>query len=323
MQVTYKIKILAIKDLASYDNYKVSYICPVLNKTNIFLFISFLLLVQCTNQKEITNKSCATKYPVLLVHGIGFRDDVPLMKYWSKIPKKLKKNGASVYLANQDAFNSHIENALQVKKRVNEIIEETGSEKVNIIAHSKGGLESRYMITKLGMEDKVASLTTLASPHRGSALADTIFVFLERKNLMNKTMKFAKIYAQFIGDKEPNIYQAGKELTIPYMFHFNKSVPNIPTVYYQSFGGIVTENYPAWHIRVQHKLMAKAEGDNDCIVSKKSYQWGNFKEVVTSNDDFGVSHFDIVGMRFVSEVSSFDANYFLINIVKDLKNKGF
>lgn len=295
----------------------------MISKNIIFLFIIFVIFSQCTTQKEIPSNSCNTKYPVLLVHGIGFRDDVPLMKYWIRIPKKLRKNGTTVFLAHQDAFNSHIENAIQIKERVFHILEKTGSDKVNIIAHSKGGLESRYMITNLGMADKVASLTTLASPHRGSALADTIYAFLERRDLMNKFLTIVKKYARFIGDNEPNIYLAGKDLTIPHMIHFNKSVPDIPTVYYQSYGGVVTENYPAWHIRIQHKLMVKAEGENDCIVSKNSYQWGNFKGVVASNDDFGVSHFDIIGMRYVSQVSSFDANYFIINIVKELKYKGY
>ena len=298
----------------------------MINKTGIFIIISLIgsfLLVQCTSQKEIKHNICSTKYPIILVHGIAFRDDVPLLKYWSKIPKKLKQNGAIVYLAHQDAFNSHIESALQLKNRVTEILEETGAEKVNIIAHSKGGIEARYMISKLNMHDKVASLTTLATPHRGSALADTIFDFLKKTNFTDKALLIAKKYAKIIGDKQPNAFLAGTELTMEYMQHFNKSVQDIPSVYYQSYGGVVSEKYPAWHIRIQYKIMQKSEGDNDCIVSKKSYKWGDFKGVVKSSDDFGISHFDIVGMRYISSVSSFDANYFMINIVKELKDKGF
>lgn len=41
--------------------------------------------------------------------------------------------------------------------------EETGCEKVNIIAHSKGGLDSRYAISRLGMDQYTASLTTINS----------------------------------------------------------------------------------------------------------------------------------------------------------------
>jgi triacylglycerol lipase len=294
-------------------------------KKALLIFISTLIgLISCQSIKPVKEtKQCATKYPILLVHGIGFRDDFLYPKYWSKIPKVLKKNGAKVYLAHQDAFNSHAENAVQIKYAVDEILEETGAEKVNIIAHSKGGLESRYAITMLGMANKVASLTTLATPHRGSAMADTLLAFFERKNMLDWVLKKLFNYAKFLGDKHPDIYQASNELSIAYMKHFNQSVPDIPTVYYQSYGGLINEKYPNWFIRIQYKLMVKAEGENDCIVSKHSYQWGKFKGVVKSNDDYGISHFDIVGMRFVSQASSFDANYFFIELAKDLKAKGF
>lgn len=288
------------------------------------IIMVLLLVASCKSGQQINQQNqCSTKYPILLVHGIGFRDDFAHPKYWSKIPKILAKNGAKVYLAHQDAFNSHAENACLIKERIEEILEESGAAKVNIIAHSKGGLESRYVISKLGMADKVASLTTLASPHRGSAMADTVLAFLERKNLLNKSLKIIRNYAHFLGDKHPDIYLSANELTIAYMKNFNKSVPDIPSVYYQSYGGLITENYPDWFVRIQYKLMKKAEGENDCIVSKRSYQWGNFRGVVKSNDNFGISHFDIVGMRFVSQASSFDANNFFIELVKDLKEKGF
>lgn len=291
--------------------------------TKIKSILFFLLLVNCSTQKELAKNYCATKYPILLVHGIAFRDDVPFIKYWSKIPEKLERRGAKVYLAHQNAFSSHIENALQIRERLVEILEETGAGKINIIAHSKGGVEARYMISRLGMADKVASLTTLATPHRGSAMADTIFAFLKRKNLTNRVLKIANKYACFIGDRNPDAFIAGTELTMEYMSYFNHSVPDIPTVYYQSYGGVVNSGYPAWHVRVQYKLMQKAEGENDCIVSKNSYKWGQFKGVVKTPDDFGVSHFDIVGMRYVSQASSFDANHFLISIVGELKDKGY
>ena len=44
--------------------------------------------------------------------------------------------------------------------------------KIHIIAHSMGGLDSRYMISKLGMADRVLSLTTISTPHHGSPIAD-------------------------------------------------------------------------------------------------------------------------------------------------------
>ena len=53
-----------------------------------------------------------------------------------------------------------------------QIIQKTGCEKVNIIAHSKGGLESRYAISQLGLSPYVASLTTINTPHHGCTFVD-------------------------------------------------------------------------------------------------------------------------------------------------------
>lgn len=286
--------------------------------------ILFLLFSACSVRKNVSDsQACSTKYPIILVHGVGLRDDFQIVKYWSKIPKVLEKNGAKVFLANQDAFNSHTENAIHLRDKVLDVLEKTNSEKVNLIAHSKGGLESRFMITKLGMADKVASLTTLASPHRGSFLADTILSWLSKREWLDNVVNFVNNYGHFTGDEKPDAFSAAKNLTLGYMKDFNQSVPNIPKVYYQSYGGLVTDDYPAWKIRFQHKIMLKGEGENDCTVSKKSYQWGEFKGVVKSEQEFGVSHFDIAGMRFLSKQSTFDAESFIVEIAKELKDKGF
>lgn len=66
------------------------------------------------------------------------------------------------------------ENAGILREKIFEILRENGEEKVNIIAHSKGGLDSRYLISGLHMAPYVASLTTICTPHRGSMLADLL-----------------------------------------------------------------------------------------------------------------------------------------------------
>ena len=49
---------------------------------------------------------------------------------------------------------------------------ESPDEPVHLFGHSMGGLDSRHMISRLGMASRVLSLTTLGSPHRGSPFAD-------------------------------------------------------------------------------------------------------------------------------------------------------
>ena len=95
------------------------------------------------------------RYPVLLVHGMGFRDDQPI-GYWGRIPRVLEAAGATIFYGNQDS-NASIENSgAHLARRIEEILAETGAEKVNVIAHSKGGLDARYAISTLGMGDRVA-----------------------------------------------------------------------------------------------------------------------------------------------------------------------
>jgi triacylglycerol lipase len=293
----------------------------------LYFVLSLLILLiftyACRTKKDISiSKPCATKYPIILVHGISFRDDFPVIKYWSQLPKALEKNGARVYLSNTKAFGSHVENAIILRERILEILEETGSEKVNIIAHSKGGLESRYMITKLDMANRVASLTTLATPHRGSYIADTILIWLRQNNWLDKIISIANKYGKFIGDKNPEALQAAENLTIKYMKNFNQSVPDVSGVLYQSTGGIISNEYPIWLVRIQEKVLSEKEGQSDGTVSLKSYQWGNYLGIAKSDQDFGVSHFDIVGMKFVSKQSTFDAEGFIVEIAKSLKEKG-
>ena len=113
------------------------------------------------------------RYPVLLVHGMGFRDDQPI-GYWGRIPRVLESAGCRIFYGNQDSNASIETNGAHLARRIDEILAETGAEKVNIIAHSKGGLDARYAISTLGMGDRVASLTTMSTPHHGSKTVDLL-----------------------------------------------------------------------------------------------------------------------------------------------------
>ena len=94
------------------------------------------------------------KYPVLLIHGMGFRDGRRI-NYWGRIPKALEEMGCKIFYGNQDSNASIETNGRAIKKRIEEILQETRAEKVNLIAHSKGGLDARYAISTLKVGDKV------------------------------------------------------------------------------------------------------------------------------------------------------------------------
>ena len=148
---------------------------------NVFLFRRFYKTAQReyiveSDRLQLENaraesEICRTKYPVLMVHGIFFRD-WQLMNYWGRVPASLKRNGATVYYGNQQSARAVKDSAAELRATILTVLEETGAEKVNIIAHSKGGLDSRYAISCLGMDKHVATLTTINTPHRGCDMVD-------------------------------------------------------------------------------------------------------------------------------------------------------
>ena len=150
-----------------------------------------------------------TKYPIILVHGIALKD-FKFLKSFGEIDRILRIQGYSVYKAKIDGFGSILNNAMQLKEEIIKILEAEGVDKVNIIAHSKGGLDSKYMIKNLGMEDHVASLTTLCTPHKGSPIATNI---LKLPKFLTKFIAFwINFWYKLFGDKNPDSYQACLDL---------------------------------------------------------------------------------------------------------------
>ena len=146
------------------------------------------------------------KYPLLMVHGMGFRDN-RVIGYWGRIPKALEKCGAEVFFGGQDSNGSIEGNAAQLKKTIEAVLRQTGAEKVNIIAHSKGGLEARYLISTMGMADKVASLTTISTPHNGSVTVDRLMDIVPQP-LVKLGCGVTDLWFRILGDKSPDTYSA-------------------------------------------------------------------------------------------------------------------
>lgn len=113
-------------------------------------------------------------YPIMLAHGIA-RFDAFLPepeKYWDDIPDLLRDQGYQVRMASVSWIGSVSTRANEFAEQVIEFRDSTRAQKINIIAHSMGGLDARYAIAKCDLADKVASLVTLGTPHLGTSVAD-------------------------------------------------------------------------------------------------------------------------------------------------------
>lgn len=265
------------------------------------------------------------KFPVLLVHGMGFRDS-RYINYWGRIPAKLEEKGCKVYYGNQDSNGTIETNGEHLAKRIKEIIDETGAEKLNVIAHSKGGLDIRYAISSLKMYEYIASLTTISTPHNGSITVDKL---LKLPKFMVKFVSVcADIWLRICGDKNPDTYEVIKTLTTVAAEQFNRNNPDRPEVYYQSYAFIMKHAWSDMLMFIPEIVVRFFEGPNDGLLAPRATEWTNFRGIVTGNSNRGISHCDEVDIRRkklthkhgegVSDITEFYAG-----IVNDLCNRGF
>ncbi len=264
---------------------------------------------------------CATRHPVILVSGMGFQDLNNIINYWNVIPDYLKGLGCEVYSANQDAFNSHGENALKLKYRILDILERHPHEKVNIIAHSKGGIESRYMISKLGMHDRVASLTTLGSPHHGSGIADIIMGAIPIGKFA--VARLVNIYGRIMGDMRPDSYRAARQVTTEAMERFNDEVPDHSDVYYQSYASHINRSYPSMLWKALARILYTVQGSNDGLVTIESAKWGDYQGLIATDKHPSTTHADMVGLVRFYGLTDFHAEHFIAHVVHGLKERGY
>lgn len=256
-----------------------------------------------------------TKYPVVLVHGMMAKD-FPFWHAFRGITGFLKKQDITVYVTNQDGVGAIATNALQLKAEILEILKKENCNKVNIIAHSKGGLDARYMISCLDMAEHVASLTTLSTPHHGSGLSAHL---LQMPRFLARIVAFfTDTFFRLLGDRQPDILQLGRELTQDAMTQFNEAVPNAPSVYYQSYSSTAPHK-KAFLRFIPYQISRYCEQDDtDGMVSVTSSRWGNYRGSVGGN----VDHFQMVGV-YGTEKKLTGVALFYLHIIQELQTMGF
>ena len=264
---------------------------------------------------------CATKYPLLMVHGVFFRD-VKLLNYWGRIPKALEANGAKIFYGSQQSADSVAGCAAELKARIDEIVEQEGCEKVNIIAHSKGGLDSRYAVALLGANEKVASLTTINTPHRGCQFADYL-LSKAPEGFKNTVANGYNATLRKLGDKEPDFISAVTDLTASACEELNKICEDAPNVYYQSVGSrSVSAMGGKFPMNLSYHLVKYFDGPNDGLVSVESMKWGESFRFLEPAGKRGITHADVIDLNR-ENIKGFDVREFYVGLVSDLREKGF
>lgn len=274
------------------------------------------------DRERAEQQVCKTKYPLLLVHGVFFRD-FDHFNYWGRIPAELEKNGATIYYGEYNSAASVNDSALELEKRIKEIVEQTGCGKVNIIAHSKGGLDSRTAIATTSARQYVASLTTINTPHRGCEFADYLLGEIPQKQQEMIAKQYNTVAAK-LGDKNPDFLAAVYDLTSEKCRERNEIIHDDPDIYYQSVGSVMNEaSSGQFPLNFTYRLVKYFDGENDGLVGIDSFNWGSSLQMVRlEKKGRGISHGDMIDLNR-ENLKGLDIREFYVQLVSDLRERGF
>lgn len=255
-------------------------------------------------------------YPVVLVHGIVAYDGASVVKFWGRIPEVLRNRGIEVFFGNTDAWGDYESNASILKNTIEHILRKTKKEKVNIIAHSKGGIDSRYLVWKYDFGDKIASVITICTPHKGAEIADLIY---SRKNIQEKLKnRGLLVFGKLLGETNPNFYNVNYQLTTANMEEFNKKVIADDRVFYQSLYTTMDSALDDLMFFYSYLYIKKHKGKSDGIVSEYSASWGN--NILKIHG--GISHTEIIDIQ-KKKISGINIPDIYVAIVRELERNGF
>ncbi|MGK5090318.1 alpha/beta fold hydrolase [Bdellovibrionota bacterium FG-2] len=221
----------------------------------------FLILVS-----PISSVLAAHRDPIIFAHGLGMTAE----PYETVVPMKsaFKELGYDIFIAHTPFAGSIEERAAVLRKEILRLVPEG---KFHLLGHSMGGLDIRLVVHRYPqIASRCLSITTLATPHHGSPIADFIVDHLgSGEPVVNSLLNL--IGGDLI---------TAKELTTKYLAeNFNQHVVDRSDIRYFSMGfyvpsPIVTHLLVPW-LWVTHGLVANAGSpDNDGMVSVESARWG-------------------------------------------------
>ena len=174
--------------------------------------------------------------PVVFCHGLLGFDSVVIgpamasieLPHWWGIKEVLEENGAQILITRVPATSSPEDRAQVLAETIES---KYPGQAVHLVGHSMGGLDCRYLTSHITERTfKVLSVTTIATPHRGSAFADH-FLNTVGVNRMPQVLSLLDMLP--IGGGTGKAFEC---LTIDSMRQFNEETPDDPNVQYYSWG---------------------------------------------------------------------------------------
>lgn len=206
--------------------------------------------------------------------------------YFRGVAERLRERGVRAAFIRVSPFASIGIRAAELAAAVRAL----GGGRTHLVAHSMGGLDARFAVTHLGLDEHVASLVTIATPHGGTPLADAGARLVRGSRVLSESL--ASVL----------------DLTTERMRAFEADTPDVCTVQYASIAvspGRGSRGVGPWLLPTYRWLRREA-GDNDGVVPLASQRRGR----VLGHLD--ADHWSAVGW------GSFDAPSFYERLVLEL-----
>jgi triacylglycerol lipase len=255
----------------------------------------------------------------------------------------------SVFVTLVAPYDTSENRAKELGPQIDDILQKTGKAKVNVIGHSMGGMDLRVLASPAGMGygDRIASVTTVATPNRGSQVADVTLKILDPgygvsyDDIANGLLSLLERSVYEI-DSDPNLKGQITELSEHYMVTtFNPKYADDARVAYFSYGGRTNDLdgrpdcddalYPddvsklddaQAFLQPTAKFLEQGslKKANDGLVSVQSAKWGAFLQCVPADHMSEVGQLDLSGP---DAKSGFDHLVFFRTVVSRLRDRGF
>ncbi|MBI3554791.1 MAG: hypothetical protein HY074_00845 [Deltaproteobacteria bacterium] len=238
------------------------------------------------------------RLPIVFAHGIG----VPAILYERVVPLKkvFEKLGFELFVAHTPITGTLDERSEVLRDEITRLVP---SGKFHLVGHSMGGLDARLVVSRFPeIAARCASVTTLSTPHHGSAVADFVIDHLDE---LGARSALAHRALELFGGQ----LQAVRDLTTCEIeSRFNTRAGDVPGIAYFSMGFYIPEPIERHSLvpllwAVHHILEDVGQPHNDGFVSVESAAWGESLGVFPADHWSETAPIPFIGGKTYREIS--------------------
>lgn len=177
-------------------------------------------------------------YPIVLAHGFSGFQNIGPINYFYGVADALRNDGRTVYVTQVDPYNDSYKRGAELLTQVKQILTESGAAKVNLVCHSQGALDCRWVASQIGPQ--IGAVVMISGVNHGTDIADIALNDIPGpvEDALGALLNlFGSAVLDPNGQPNDDAKAAVQQLSTAGVAEFNAQVPDAPGVSYFSIGG--------------------------------------------------------------------------------------